>query len=66
MAGGLLGGLFGGGKKSSAAPSASASMPSGPIIKPLNASDPLRKAKGRTTGTIQDRMATILSDKLGN
>jgi len=66
MAAGLLGGLFGGGKKSSAAAPASSAAPSGPIIKPLGANDPLRKGKSSSGVPLQDRLATILSDKLGN
>lgn len=62
--------LFGGGKKSAAAPAASAdSTVAGPIIKQLDANDPLRrKSKGTASVGVdpRSRIATILSDKLGN
>lgn len=65
MAGALLGGLFGGGKKDPAPSSASTSTYK-PIIKPLAANDPLRQNKGVGLPDYRSAVATILSDKLGN
>lgn len=61
--------LFGGGKKSSAPAASSDSTVAGPIIKQLDANDPLRrKSKGTASVGVdpRSRIATILSDKLGN
>lgn len=60
--GGILS-IFGG--KKSAAAATPTPTPSGPIVKPLAANDPLRRGKG-SPGPFQDRVATILSDKLGS
>lgn len=54
------------GKKKAAAAATPTPTPSGPIVKPLGANDPLRRQGKSGQGPFQDRIATILSDKLGN